>query len=130
VLLGVILAALSAGLLNILIPRVLKKPGLRYLVPASEELCKTATAVLLRAPVWQVHTGFGLVEAAYEVYLKPSSGVLAGSLAILLHTGLGFLTAAVMRRAGVPVAMLVASVVHTSWNLIAVRLAGGHARNR
>lgn len=132
VLLGVITAAALAAAWNTLIPRVLGKPGLQYLVPLGEEAAKTLVAVLLAVSVQSVHVGFGLVEAVYETSLKPSTGVVAGAVAILLHTTLGLLTGAVLYRTGrVWPAIAVASIIHLIWNSIAARLgSGGPVRGR
>lgn len=122
-------AAAVAYVINWVALRRLGRDALWLAVPAIEETLKSSLPALLGAPLLAAHVAFGLVEAVYELAGQRPSHTAAG-LALLTHTGFGFLTVTLAARGTLGPAIVAAVALHSTFNLAVIKRAGTASRAR
>ncbi len=116
-----ILATLCAVILTVLCWRPLRKlsPGSVLLAtPPLEEGAKTLAAWSFAVPIFQVHLGFGLAEAFFELSRRKWAASLA---ALLTHTIFGLGAICAFSR-GYLASLAASLVLHFFWNFFIYRL--------
>ena len=113
-------AAAAAYVLNRFLIEKAGNKGMNTLIPISEEALKTLAAVFFGAPLIQVHSVFGALEAGYEILgAGGEKGVLGGILSFAAHSFLGLVTVAAFQLTrSLLLSIFAASVVHSMWNRV------------
>lgn len=118
-----LVAAGIAWLGNSLIVRQWGDKGVVWIVPAFEEITKTASAFLLGAAVPLTHVVFGLVEASHDYLVSRRLGFWAGLTSVASHWLCGETTVYVSGVTDFWIAgVTAAALVHIYINILMTRL--------
>lgn len=110
------LAAAMAWVINSLVLVKLGSKGISFITPGVEEIAKTGAAVTIGAAILWTHTVFGIIEAAVEIRRRGNRGIIAAWLAIAAHSLFGLIATWAYNRGGFIASILLAYLVHATWN--------------
>lgn len=119
-------AAVAAGFAMVF-NTVLKRAGqfgVAFLAPFFEEWLKTGSAMIFNVPLPVTHILFGVYEAAGDCVWGGRFRLLAALFGVMAHTAFGLITYFAL-GAGyhIVIAVIAASAVHVSWNILVLRLS-------
>ena len=122
-----LIAAAAAWQLNNFLQRLGQHWSIAWLAPLVEESSKTGFAVVFSTSLPGTHFIFGFIEAIYDYFTPPNSGITTWLTSILGHLGFGLLTLYLWELTGNFLwGWLGAVISHLIWNNIVLRLPYGN----
>lgn len=118
-----ILAAGTAFILNRCLMKYLGIKAIYSIIPLVEEVIKTSAAIVFNASIFGTHGVFGAVEAVYDYATATQKKWSAAIISIVSHFIFGGITVLIYNSYGLVIAILTATMLHTSWNTLVVKLA-------
>lgn len=121
---GGIGAALVAYTINKLLLKLLGEKSIVFMVPLSEEIAKTSSAILLGGWIPGVHLVFGIIEAFYDFHhgQVKKIAIFAALISVISHSLFGIMTNYFYGWTdGLVLAILIVAIIHGLWNYYVTR---------